>query len=149
MKQRVSLEGLLCKDKSLADKIIFINDQWIKVALQAVATLDISRFFRCCAGTLSTDQAGMLVYYEIFNMDTLSDDYIGIDDTILNNCSFFDDTATSDNRIFNRTLDQAAVGNNGRFHFTSIKVLRRSGIICTGVDRPVIIEIICCFLEVD
>ena len=86
MKQRVSLEGLLCKDKSRADKIIFINDQWIKVALQAVATLDISRFFRCCDDTLSTDQAGMLVYYEIFNMDTLSDDYIGIDDTYGRRC---------------------------------------------------------------
>ena len=113
MKQRVSLEGLLCKDKSLADKIIFINDQWIKVALQAVATLDISRFFWCCDDTLSTDQACMLVYYKIFNMDTLSDDYIGIDDTILNNCSFFDDTATSDNRILNSTFNQASVRNYG------------------------------------
>ncbi len=87
---------------------------------------------------------GMLVYHEIFNMDTLSDDYIGIDDTILNNCSFFDDTATSDNRILNSTLDQAAVGNNGRFHFASIKILGRAGIICTCIDRPVIMEKICC-----
>ena len=104
MKQRVSLEGLLCKDK-----IIFINDQWIKVALQAVTALDISRFFRCCDDTFSTDQTGMLIYHKIFNMNISSNNYISIDDTILNNSSLFDGTATSDNRIFNSPLDQAAI----------------------------------------
>ena len=66
-----------------------------------------------------------------------SDDNISGDYTVLYNCAWFDDTASSDDRILNCTLDQTAVGDNGRCYLAALKILCRAGVVGAGVDRPV------------
>lgn len=87
----------------------------------------------------------MFVDHKVFSMNTFSDNHVCTDDTILNNCPFFDCTATSDNRILNSTFNQASVRNYGGCYLAAFKILCRAGVICTCINWPVIMEQICCF----
>lgn len=117
--------------------------------LQFVTTLDISRFIRRCDNTFSTDQTSMFVDYEILSVNAFSDNNVCTDDTILKNGTFFDCTSTSDNTVLNSSFDQTSVGNNRGCNLAAFEILCRARVICTCINRPVIMEQICCFLQID
>ena len=119
------------------------------LSLQSVTTFDVSRFIRGCDNTLTTNQACMFVDHKVLSMNTFSDNHVCTDDTILNNCPFFDCTATSNIRILNSTFNQASVRNYGGCYLAAFKILCRAGVICTCINWPVIMEQICCFFQVD
>ena len=54
----------------------------------------------------------MLINDKVLYMNALSDDNISGNNTVLYNCSRFDDTASSDDGILYCSFDQTAVGYN-------------------------------------
>ena len=119
------------------------------LSLQSVTTFDVSRFIRGCDNTLTTNQACMFVDHKVLSMNTFSDNNVCTDDTILNNSALFDCTSTSDNTVLNSSFDQTSVGNNRGCNLAAFEILCRARVVCTCINRPVIMEQICCFFQVD
>ena len=82
----------------------------------------------------------MFVHNKVLYANAFSDDHVGRDDAVLYDRAGLDNAASSNDGIFNSSLDETAVGYNRRSHLTAFKILCRAGIVRTGVDRPVRVE---------
>ena len=73
-------------------------------------------------------------------MDIFTDHTAAQHDTVADHSALFDDAAAANDGILDRTLNHTAVGNDGVADLSRVIIMRRAGIIRTGVDRPVLME---------
>ena len=102
-----------------------------------------------CNDLIAMDDFGPFVHYLILEMCIFPDNSMGQYNTVLNDCTGLDLTATTDNRVFYGSLDHAAIGDNGILDSCAFQVLGRAGIVGSCVDRPFRIEQTFCSFDID
>ena len=108
-----------------------LNSEYL--ILQDIVSSDISRMPGFCHDFSFTGNLSPFVNYLIFHMDIFTDNTVCQDHTVFDNCALFDLTSTADNGIFYSSLNQTAIGYNGIFHVSIVKILCGAGIVCPGV----------------
>ena len=80
---------------------------------------------------------GTFVYDLIFDQCAFANGTSRKNYAVFNYGVLLDDTSAADDRVFDRTFDQTAVGDNGITYAGSLEVLRRAGIVGFGINWPI------------
>ena len=117
--------------------------------LEHISPLNISRIAFLRDNFPSAGDFGLLVYDLIFDVDILTDHASAEYDAVADDGALFDDTAATDDGIFNRAVYHAAVGYDGIFDACRIEIMGRAGIIRPSVDWPFLMEEVLCGFIID
>ena len=102
-----------------------------------VHVLDVSGILLVSDDAVLVIDRDILVNDLVLEMYIVADRGVSADVAALDHGALADDYAAADNRIFDHSVDLAAVGDEGVLDFRFIIVLAGAGIIGSGVDRPV------------
>ena len=116
---------------------------------KSIVSSDISRMAWISNDGFFMDQSCVFINHETVHMYILSDGNARKDHAVLNHSARFDHTSTSDDGVLDSSLDQTSVGDNGILNVGSFEILCRTGVIGSGIDRPVFVKQPCGCLEID
>ena len=117
--------------------------------LEHISPLNISRIAFLRDNFPSAGDFGLFVYDLIFDVDIFTDHASAEHDAVADDGALFDDTAATDDGIFNRAVYHAAVGYDGIFDACRIEIMGRAGIIRPSVDWPFLMEEVLCGFIID
>ena len=120
--------GYLCHSFLFFRFLIFLTGFFHRILkLQSISSSDISRIFRIRDQLFGVQYFCEFVHHKIFNNCIFTDGGRGQNQTVFDHSAFFNDAASSDNRVFYGSFNETAVGNHGIFDVCRFEILGRAG----------------------